>query len=129
MELKVRSFYKLLGLFPCTFLGSGIEDSGINQPGKDGIQVIVKLMLPLDCRTDPVQAQVIIDLLKEKIAGIKRTLLLQRDGADRGEGDIDRRIFFLAFFIEFCDIISGPGFGVINTIGFTYIFRCPVFPR
>ena len=121
MQLKVRSFYIFLGLFPGAFLGSGIEDAGIDQPGKDGIQVIVKLMLPLDGRTDLVQAQIIIDLLEEKIAGIKRTLVLQGDGADRREGDIDRRIFFLALFIELCDIVSGPGIGVIDTIGFAYI--------
>ena len=37
-----------LGLFGCAFFGSRIDDPGIDQPGKDGIEVIGKLMLSLD---------------------------------------------------------------------------------
>lgn len=37
MEFKIRSLYKLLGMFKGVFLGSGIEDPGIDHPGEDGI--------------------------------------------------------------------------------------------
>ena len=79
MELKVRLFNKAGGILIGTALGGREQYPGIKQTGKNSVEVIIEPVSGADHGADPVQSELIIDLLNEKIPAIKAALLIHRE--------------------------------------------------
>jgi hypothetical protein len=115
MELIRGRFQETLcGVEGGTFAG-GVKDSGINQVGKDGVQVEFVLVSPLDFCADGIQSQFIVKLLKKEIAAVKESLLMVVQKALGMEGD-KNGVFFLFIIIFFgfdSGLFLGPGHNAV----------------
>ena len=122
MKFKIRLFDKFVGIFVCTFLGSGIKNPCINKPGKDGIQVVFKAMFFCDSLADPVKPQFIVNILKKQIAAIEAPPGIVFQTFNRGKINLDRGSFFFFRQVHESNLFLCPGFGICNTIRITDIF-------
>ncbi|MCQ2598702.1 MAG: hypothetical protein MJ181_12750, partial [Treponema sp.] len=71
MQFKRRLLNKTFGFFITVLFGGGIKNSCINQPREYVIKIILKWMPVGDSTADFMQSQLVIDILKKKIAAIK----------------------------------------------------------
>ncbi len=74
MQLKVRLLDEASGVLIGAELGCRVEDPCVDQPGKDGVEVVAEAMPGADHGTDPVQAEFVIDLLEEEVAAVEAAL-------------------------------------------------------
>ena len=92
--------------------GVGIEDAGVDEAGEDPVQVIPESVPFRDVAADPVDPQLIIDILQEKVAGIEASLLSLLDQLRLGEPLDDFLLSFLLPAVKFLDVFPGPGIGI-----------------
>jgi len=79
LKLKIRLFQKCDGKLEGIELGRREEDSSVNQPGKDGIEVEEKLIFTGNSVADMVELEIVIQLLKKEVSSVKGALLVQFD--------------------------------------------------
>ncbi len=75
-----------------------------------------------DHGADPVQSELITDLLKEKIPAIKTTPFIHGEILSGRELDLEYRGIFLLRFVHQTHLFLCPCFGIRNTISFTDVF-------
>lgn len=73
------------------------QDPCIDQIGKDGMEIVSKLVMVTDISADVVQPQLGAELLQEQIADVEEPLFVQWNTGKRGKRDRD---FYPALVVE-----------------------------
>ena len=89
LYLELRLLIKFWGKLQAGTLGRWEQDSPIDQPGQDGIQVIGKGISLGDAPADRGNPELIVDLLQEEIADVERVLFPELYGRLWQERDED----------------------------------------
>ena len=115
MELVGGLFQKLLRRFVSGKLAARIQDAGIDQVGKDGVYVIIKLVPVPDLAANGVKAKPVVESLQEEVASHEALLpaVFQLPVGPERNGHDPLRLFLLVLFCFNACLFPGPGHDAI----------------
>lgn len=112
MQLEIRLLYELSRLLESAEFGRREQDPGINEAGKNRIQVVLKRMFFANGFADPVKPEIIIDIFEEKIPAVIKIPFPRIDLCRRIQCEINPVEVFLILLIQFSNILPAPFQGI-----------------
>ena len=130
MVFKLRMLKKLFAEFCDPEFWTRKKDLAVDEPWKNGIQVIIKAVLPGNSPADRWEFKIIVDLLQGKVSDIKGIPLTFWDPyivPGKNKVPAFRVILFPILHIQFQRVLFCPLFGVFTSMGSNDLFSSTEF--